>query len=271
MAKKEAGSRSSQQNDFLEPHAPINISATDVGTDRPYDNGAIEVSFELPANSPEATLFTVSGFCSTHSTTHTATGASSPIVVEGFGTGVATTITVVASNETGDSPASEASNEVEVTTVPDAPSAPSVSTPTPSAGTNQTGSSDDVVSWSAPANGGKSITLYRWTSSDGKTGTTTGTSVTVDQEGGSSQTYQVRAENANGNGSYSANSSSITTFSFSPFSFTPFYNFGFTPFGFTPFGFSPFGFTPFSNFGFTPFNFTPFSVFGFTPFNFSPK
>lgn len=271
MAKKEAGSRSSQQNDFLEPHAPINISATDVGTNRPYDNGAIEVSFELPADSPAATLFTVSGFCSTHSTTHTATGASSPIVVEGFGTGIATTITVVASNDSGDSPVSEASNQVEVTTVPAAPSAPSVTSPAPSVGTNQTGASDDVVSWSAPANGGKSITGYTWTSSDGKSGTTTGTSVTVDQEGGTSQTYQVRANNANGNGAYSSDSSSITTFSFSPFSFSPFYNFGFVPFSFTPFSFTPFSFVPFSVFGFTPFNFAPFSVFGFTPFNFSPK
>ena len=44
MAKKEAGGRSSQQNDFLEPLPAENVTATDVGLDRPYDNGAITVT-----------------------------------------------------------------------------------------------------------------------------------------------------------------------------------------------------------------------------------
>lgn len=270
MAKKEAGSRSSQQNDFLKPLAPINVVATDVGTDRPYNNGAISVSFDLPEDSPEATTFTVSGFCSVHNTNHTASGSSSPIIVEGFGSSVSTTITVIATNEVGDSPESQASNIVDVTTVPDIMSAPTVSSPAPSAPTNTAGAQYDVVSWNAPDNGGESVTEYTWKSSDGKTGTTTATSVQVDQEGGTSQTYQVRASNANGSGRYSPDSNSITTFSFSPFSFAPFSAFNFIPFNFTPFMFTAFNFVPFSNFNFTPFNFAPFSAFNFTPFNFAP-
>ena len=269
---KNIGGNAQSSNDFLLPHAPTVTTATNVGTNRPYDNGAIEVSFTLPANSPAATSYTASAYCSVHNTTHTATGASSPLTITGFGTGVVTTVDVYGSNEWGDGEVGT-SGSVTVTTVPATMSAPTVTSPTPSASTNQAGATQDVVTWSAPANGGSSITGYTWESSDGKSGTTTSTSVTVNQEGGTAQTYKVLATNGNGNGAYSANSSSITTFSFTPFSFAPFGAFGFSPFGFSPFGFTPFsvfGFVPFSVFGFTPFNFVPFGAFSFTPFNFVP-
>jgi hypothetical protein len=268
---KNLGGNAQSSNDFLLPHQPT-VTATDVGTDRPYDNGAIEVSFTLPADSPAATSYTASAYCSVHGTTHTATGASSPLIITGFGTGVVTTADVYASNEWGDGPVGT-SGSVTVTTVPSTPGAPAVSSPTPSAPTNQTGASQDTVSWSAPNNGGKTITGYTWESSDGKTGTTTSTSVTVNQEGGTSQTYKVLATNDNGDGSFSGDSSSITTFGFTPFSFTPFGAFGFVPFSFVPFGafsFTPFSFVPFGAFAFTPFNFVPFGAFAFTPFNFVP-
>jgi hypothetical protein len=223
MAKKEAGGKSAQQNDFLEPLAPINVVATDVGTSRPFDNGAASVSFELPAGSPPATSFTASGFCSRHNTFHTAMGSASPLVVQGFGSNIGVVFTVTATNMSGTSAASSESSSITITTVP-----ATMSPPTASAGVNQ-----DVVSWTAPASGGKAISLYRWTSSDGKTGTTASTSVTVAQEGGTAQTYQVRAENANGNGIYSAASNSVTTASpFFPF-FPYFPYFPFFP-GFGP-------------------------------------
>ena len=246
---KRFGKRSQASNDFLEPKQPTISSVADIGTGRAYNNGAVTVSFSLPGDSPAATSYTVTsapgGF--------TATGSSSPITVEGLLSDTSYTFTVVASNASGNSVASAASNAVTATTVPATPSAPSASSP--SAGT-------DSVSWSAPANGGKAITNYRWTASDGKVGDTSATSVSVGQEMGTAQTYTVYATNANGNSLTSASSGSVTTaFSFVPFGFAPF---GFTPFGFTPFGFTPFGFTPF---GFTPFGFTPF---GFTPFGFTP-
>jgi hypothetical protein len=256
---KQAGRMSQSANDFLEPKAPTNVVATDVGTGRPYNNGAVTVSFSLPGDSPAATSYTVTsspgGF--------TATGASSPLTVQGLLSSTAYTFTVTATNASGTSAASAASASVTATTVPATPSAPSASTP--SAGT-------DSVSWSAPANGGKAITNYRWAASDGKAGDTASTSVSVGQEMGSAQTYTVYATNANGNSGTSGASGSVTTaFSFVPFGFAPF---GFTPFGFTPFGFTPFGFTPFgfTPFGFTPFGFTPFGFtpFGFTPFGFTP-
>ena len=271
---KNLGSNSQSSNDFLEPHAPTGVTPSNV-TGRPYNDGAVSVSFSLPANSPAATSYTVTA-TQGGEPTRTGTGSSSPVTVTGLVGGLDTFITMVATNDSGDSPVADGGQLV-VTTVPATMSAPSVSSPAPSAGANQAGATYDTVSWTAPANGGSSITLYRWTSSDGKTGTTTSTSVNVSQEGGTAQTYQVRAENANGSGAYSADSGSVTTFSFTPFSFVPFGAFGFSPFnafGFSPFNafsFSPFNafsFSPFNAFGFTPFNFSPF---GFTPFNFAPR
>lgn len=220
-ANKRAGKKSLAQNDYLAPAAPLIETATDVGTSRAFDNGAVTIAFT--AQGPNAaTSFTVTSSPGAF----TATGPSSPLTVEGLQSNTAYTFTVTATNAAGTSPASAASGSVTATTVPATMTAPTVSSPH--------GANYDTVSWTAPANGGKAISLYRYNSSDGKTGTTASTSINVTQEQGTSQTYQIRAENANGAGQYSASSASVTTFSFVPFSV-----FGFSPFG--VFGFSPFG------------------------------
>lgn len=249
---KKIGKHSQAANDFLQPQTPTNVVATDIGTGRAYNDGAASVAFVLPANSPAATGYTVLS-----SRGQTATGTSSPIIIGGLGSDLDHTFQVKATNAVGDSAYSADSNSVRITTVPATPAAPTAVTVA-----NQ---AQDTVTWVAPANGGKAITNYRWTSNDGKSGDTSSTSVTVNQEQGTAQTYNVYATNANGNSETSASSGSVTTFSFTPFSFTPFSVFGFSPFGFSPFGFSPFGFSPF---GFSPFGFSPF---GFSPFSFSPK
>jgi hypothetical protein len=219
-ANKRVGKKSLAQNDFLQPATPNIGTATDVGTDRAFNNGAASVTFTLPANSPAATSYTVTSSPGSF----TGSGSSSPVVVEGLASNTSYTFTVTAANASGVSGSSSASNSITATTVPATPAAPTVSSPT-AAGTNF-----DTVTWLAPANGGKAISLYRWTSSDGKTGTTASLTVNVTQERGTSQTYQVRAENANGAGAYSANSASVTTFSFVPFSVFSFFSF----FGFSP-------------------------------------
>jgi hypothetical protein len=351
---KRAGKKSLQQNDFLQPSAPINVIGTDVGLNRAYNDGAVSVSFDLPSGSAAATSYTV-----TASDGKTATGSSSPIVITGFATGATPTFTVTATNDKGTSASSSSSSSVTVTTVPSSPTfisasdvgtnrafndgaitinfnasasnggksitayvatigggvggqsntgasspitvggigsnasvyisviarnangdstanttsgmitvttvpgAPyGVSASSPSAGT-------DNLSWSAPNDGGKAISIYNWTSSDGKSGSTASTSTSIAQEMGTAQTYSVTATNANGTSAAGTSNSVTTNFAFSPFGFTPF---GFTPFGFTPFGFTPFGFTPFgfTPFGFTPFGFAPYGNFAFTPFSFVP-
>ena len=250
MAIRGKGIKASAQDNFIAPDAPTIGTATNVGTGRAFNNGALTITFTAPTtgNTVGITSYTASAYCPTHSTTHTATGASSPLTITGFGSNISTTVTVTATNDYGTSPASAASNSVTITTVPATPSAPTVSSVS-----NQ---ATDVVTWTAPATGGSTITGYTWTSSDSKTGTTDGstTSVNVSQEAGTAQTYNVYATNANGNSATSANSASFTSFSFTPFAV----------FGFAPF--AVFGFTPFAVFGFAP----AFSVFAFAPFGFWP-
>jgi hypothetical protein len=162
MAKKEAGGKSSQQNDFIPPLAPSIISATNVGTNRAFNNGAATVTFSMPANSPAATSFTVTATASGQ-TTRTATGSSSPITVESLSSAITYTVSVTATNQFGISPASETTT-VPITTVPATPAAP---TATPQVNA-------DSVSWTAPATGGSAITIYYWESTDNKSGTTAG-------------------------------------------------------------------------------------------------
>jgi len=239
---KRAGKKSLAQNDFIPPSAPINVTATDVGTNRPYNNGSAIVSFSLPVGSVPATGFTV-----TASTGQTASGSSSPITVTGIPVGTVT-FTVTGANANGVGTPSAASTGIAVTSLP---SAPTGVTATSGVGNY------DTVSWTAPPNGNKAITNYYITSSDGKTANTSGLSINIAQEPGSAQTYVVYADNANGRSGASSPSGSVTTFSFVPFSFTPY---SFTPYSFTPYSFTPYGFTPV--FGFTPYAFTPY---GFVP------
>lgn len=231
---KKAGKKSLAQNDHLFPAAPLIGTATDVGTGRAYNNGAATVTFT--AQGPNAaTSYTVTSSPGGY----TASGSSSPITVTGLQSNTNYTFVVTATNSYGTSVASNASNTITATTVPATPSAPTVSTVA-----NQ---AQDSVSWTAPANGGKSITSYDWASNDNKNGNTASTSVTVSQEAGTTQAYRVRANNANGSSDFSAFSANVTTFSFVPFSVFSF----FSVFGFSPFG--VFGFSPFGVFGFSPF------------------
>jgi len=239
MATRGKGIRSSAQDNFIGPDNVTGVTATDVGTSRAYNNGAITVSWTNPAAGNTPTGYYVYDGATLKATISHPTSTTT---ITGLSSNTSYTFTVKAYDSYGT--ASGASASATATTVPDTPSAPTVS--------SVANDSIDVVTWSAPATGGKAITTYYWSSSDGKSGSTSSTSVNVDQEDGTAQTYNVYAANANGNSNTSANSASFTSFSFAPFGFTPF---GFTPFGFTPFGFTPFGFTPF---GFTPFGFTPF-------------
>ena len=144
---KKIGKHSQASNDFLQPQSPTNVGGTDVGTGRAYNDGAASVAFVLPANSPAATSYTVLS-----SGGQTATGTSSPIVVGGLLSDTPYTFQVKATNNVGDSAYSVASPSVTITTVPATPAAPTAVTVANVA--------QDTVTWTAPANGGKTITNY---------------------------------------------------------------------------------------------------------------
>ena len=199
---------SQSSNDFLAPYAPTIGTATNVGTNRPFGNGAVSVTF-TPEGPNAATSFTV-----TASTGQTATGASSPIIVTGFASGATATFTVTGTNAAGTGAASAASNSVTVTTVPDAPSAASAT-----AGVNA-----NTVQWTAPNNGGSAITNYYVAGNDGTSGNTSSTSTSINDAANTSQYYNVYADNANGRSAASNNTNTVTTQA--PF-FPPFFPPGF--------------------------------------------
>jgi hypothetical protein len=262
---KRTGRKSVIANDFLVPLPPGPPEAFDVGTNRPFDNGSAVVNFSLSVGAASYKVYSNSA----GQPEVTATGTSTPIVVTGLKSNILYTFTVTSLSEAGaESDPSEASVPTLITSVPATPAAPTAASPN---------ANQDVVSWGIPNSGGKTITGYIWNASDGKSnaiggnpggGPTTNTSVTINQEAGTAQTYTVYAINPNGNSLTSAQSNAITTtFSFAPFGFSPF---GFTPFAFTPFSFTPFMFAPFM---FAPFMFAPFmfAPFGFIPFMFTPR
>src|SRR6056300_298271 len=107
MAKKEAGGKSASQNDFLEPLAPENVTSTDVGTGRAYNDGALTVTWTINALSPEATSYTITDGASTLSTGSLPTpdGGVYTVVVTGLLSATSYTIEVSLTNDSGTSSA----------------------------------------------------------------------------------------------------------------------------------------------------------------------
>jgi hypothetical protein len=255
---KRIGKKSQASNDFLEPLAPTSVTATDVGTGRAFNNGAVNITWSLPALSPAATSYNiiyavcVGGVCAAPNVVNTGS-ASTSYTLAGLTGGSTVEVRVSASNAAGTSGASAASSGViNVTTVPQAPTNASVTS---------TVANQDSVQWTAPATGGSAITSYTVTSSDSATNPprTSATSPSVFNEvGGTSQTYTIVAINANGT-SAGTTTGSITTLP--PF-FPPFFPPYFPPF-FPPF-FPPY-FPPFFPPYFPPF-FPPFFPPYFPPY-----
>jgi hypothetical protein len=249
---KRKGVKSSAQDNFIGPNNVTGVTSTNVGSGRAFNNGRIDVSWTNPTTGNTPTGYKVYDGSTLVATISHPTNTAT---ITGLSSDTAYTYTVKAYDSYGEA-SGESASAVTATTVPATPSAPTA--------TAQGSAATDDVSWSAPASGGSAITSYDWESNDGKSGNTASTSVSVGQEAGTSQSYRVRAKNANGDSEWSSYSSQITSFSFTPFGFTPFGAFGFTPFG-------AFGFTPFGAFGFVSFGFTPFGAFGFLNFGFSPS
>jgi hypothetical protein len=254
---KRSGRKSQAANDFLEPKPVESLTATDVGTSRTFNNGAANLSWSLPAGSPEATSYTITTTPS--STTETTSNTSFQFT--GLSSNTSYTFSVVGSNAAGSSAATESSS-VLITTVPAKPV--SVSAASPSA-------DQDVVSWSAGATGGKAITSFTVVSSDGPSYTNSTSPKTISETANTSQTYTIYAINDNGTSEGETTNSVTTTAPFFPpffpyfppfFPFFPFFPPYFPPF-FPFFPFFPPYFPPF--FPFFPF-FPPFFPPRFGPF-----
>ena len=117
-------------------------------------NNAGIVAFTANSDGGDAvTAFTATCTSSNGGTTQTASGASSPVTVGSLTNGKTYTCSIVATNAMGTSAASGASSSFVAATVPVAPSAPSISSITHTAG-------QVVITFTPGANGGSPITGY---------------------------------------------------------------------------------------------------------------
>jgi titin len=193
------------------PGAPTSPAASLVATPVPT---SASVSFTAPASNGGSAITGYTATCSSSDggTTRTATGASSPLLVEDLTPAKTYTCTVVATNANGSGDPSSATSAISPYTTPDAPTALAVAVPaaTPTSVT---------VSFTAPAfNGGSAITrfvvgcsstglgAYRY--GDGTSSPITITGLTAGQP----YTCMVAAENAAGIGTWSSESASFSAY-----------------------------------------------------------
>ena len=179
------------------PDGPTVGSATNVGTSRAFNNGSATVAYTAASTGGTATTFTAT------STPGSFTGTgTSPITVTGLQSATSYIFTVSAANANGTF-TSASSSSITATTVPQAPTIGTASSPT---------STTASVPFSANATGGSAITGFTATSSPGGlTGTGSSSPITVSGlTAGTAYTFTVTATNANGNSAASAASNSVT-------------------------------------------------------------
>lgn len=202
---KQAGRMSQGANDFLAPYAPTIGTATDVGTNRPYNNGAATVTFT--ATGPNAAdSFTV---YAVEDPTKTATGASSPLTVTGLASATNYTFKAYGTNTAGGRGSdSEASNQITSTTVPQAPSLGAVTSTCSNRAYND---GLVTVAMTAGATGGKAISGYYAVSNGGQNASSASSPVSVTGLlSATNYTFQGRVSNANGNSELTSSSAAVT-------------------------------------------------------------
>ncbi|HMC05734.1 MAG TPA: fibronectin type III domain-containing protein, partial [Actinomycetota bacterium] len=188
------------------PGAPAGVTAT-------AGNASALVSWTAPVSGDSpVTSYTVTPFIGTAAQAATIVAGSPPatsVTVPGLTNGTTYTFKVTASNGFGPGPPSAPSNAVTPAQPPGAPTSV----------TATGGNAQATVSWTAPSNGGSTITKYTVTPFVGttaKTATTvTGsppaTSVTVSGlSAGTTYTFKVSATNAAGTGPQSTASNAVT-------------------------------------------------------------
>lgn len=189
--------------------APTNVTATNVGTSRAYGNAASVISWTASSElgGPVAAYEVLNGG------SIVATTSATSATVTGLNGGTSYSFTVRAKNNYGSNATSGSSNSVTVSSVPNTPSS------APTAVSNS--STSAYIEFDRSVNtGGSAITNYVITAYQGSTVITTATvqnsgyytasTILTGLTQGQSYTFKLKAQNANGFGSESAASNSIT-------------------------------------------------------------
>lgn len=188
--------------------APTNVVATNVGTNRPYGNGSVTLSWTASSELGGP----VAAYEVLHGASVVATTSATSATITSLSSNTSYSFAVRAKNNYGSNATSSSSNSVTVSTVPDTPSAP-----TAIANSNTSA----FIEFTKVGNtGGSAITNYVITAYQGSTAIT---SATVSASGyfapqaqitgltnGQSYTFKIKAQNANGFSSESTASNSIT-------------------------------------------------------------
>jgi hypothetical protein len=182
------------------PSRPTSASAVDIGTNRQYDNAAATVFFVASEAGGIADYYEVVSSPGGIS----ASGAFSPITVEGLQSNTNYSFAVRAKNAAGFSAYSLASNSILATSVPQAPSITSTTA----------GYIKASVLFVANNNGGKSITSFTATSNPGSITSSSSTSpinFSSTLINGTAYTFTLTATNSNGQSAPSTSSSPAVT------------------------------------------------------------
>lgn len=183
------------------PNAPTIGTATDVGTNRAYNNGAATVTFTAPTFNGGLPI--TSYLVTSSPGGFTTSGASSPLTVTGLQSSVSYTFTVTATNAIGTSAPSGATASITATTVPQAPTI----------GTATAGNASATVAYTANATGGKAVSTYMATSTPFNFIGTGASPITVSGlSNGTAYFFKVKATNANGTSLESNQSNVVTPF-----------------------------------------------------------
>lgn len=167
------------------------------------------VAFNAPASNGGAAITSYTAISTPGNITGTISqSGSGTINITGLTAGTSYTFKVKATNSVGDSSYSADSSSITTTSAATVPGAPTIGAAIP------TGTTTASVSFTAPSSdGGAAITSYTAISTPGNiTGTGSSSPITVSGlTASTSYTFKVRATNSVGNGSYSADSGSMTT------------------------------------------------------------
>ena len=200
-----ASSASNQITTWTEPGAPTIGTATEVNAT------TVSVTFTAGTTGGTPILdYTATAYISGVATLITATNTTSPITVTGLTQGTTYTFKVTARNSVGTGTASGASNTAQPADTPSKPTAPTVST-----STTYTTDGQVTVTFTAPYDGGTTITDYYIVSNPVTTTRTItqaagGTYLFTSLTKGVAYTFAYAARNRIGISTYSNYSSSIT-------------------------------------------------------------